>query len=95
LGKYEIFQANVFNSEGKDLVDWLLYTDSNAANNQSKLVYQQINGRKFLRVKDKENQVYYAGNGKIYSFWFNCADYSGCATVDNEKLFRKILQTVN
>ncbi|MFC1711387.1 hypothetical protein ACFLZ1_02245 [Patescibacteria group bacterium] len=96
LGRFETMQVNIFNSQGKNLVEWLLYVNSNAANNQDKLVYQQINNKKFLRVKDKENQVYFQGPAdKIYSFWFYCADYSGCDIAYNEKLFRKILETVN
>ncbi len=97
LGKYEVMQVNIFSPNGKSLVDWLLDVNPNAKENPDKLVYQKINGRQFLRLKDKENQVYYLGpGGKIYSFWFKCADWGGCSSAENkETWFRKILQTVN
>jgi len=95
LGKYEIMQVNMFNPDGRSLLDWLLAVNTNASSNPAKLVYQKINGKQFLRVKDKENQVYYLGpGGKIYSFWFKCADWENCSS-SNEALFRKILETVN
>jgi hypothetical protein len=97
LGKFEMMQVNVFNSQGNDLLEWLFEVNSQAESNFNKLVFYQINGRQFLRLKNMENQVYYSGPAdKIYSFWMHCADFDpGCPGSANEKLFKKILETVN